>query len=51
MSWRAINLSSSVLARKPAVGDEQHTGKYKEAPKNLVGSEGFIQKENGYGRG
>ena len=51
MSWRAINFSSSVLARKPAVGDEQHADKYEETPEDLVESETFIQKENGYDRG
>ncbi len=51
MSRRAINLSSSVLARKPDFGDEQHADKDEEAPEDLVGSEGFIQKENGYDRG
>ena len=51
MSRKAINRSSLLVPRVPTVGNKQHTGKNKEAPKDLVASEALIQKEKGYDRG
>ena len=44
MSRKAINRSSLLVPRVPTVGNKQHTVKNKEAPKDLVASEAFIQK-------